>query len=149
MKKILFLLSFIFIATIGFSQDNPVKWNYTAKKIDKTTYQIILSAQLDGGWHIYSQTTPDGGPIPTTIEFKKNPLVTLNGKPKEMGKLEQHHEPLFGVDVKQFSKKVDFVQTVTVKPGIKTVLNGSVEFMTCNDRECLPPKTESFSVTIN
>jgi thiol:disulfide interchange protein DsbD len=55
---------------------------------------------------------------------------------------------LFGVDVKQFSNKVDFVQTVKIKGKAKTVLNGSVEFMTCNDHECLPPKTQKFSVAL-
>ncbi len=149
MKKILFLLLLNFASTIVFSQAGPVQWSYAAKKIDKSTYQVILTAHLEGGWHLYSQSTPDGGPVPTTISFSKNPLLSLSGTPKEIGKLEQRHEPLFGVDVKQFSNKVEFVQTVTVKSAVKTVLKGSVEFMTCNDRECLPPKTESFSLPIN
>ena len=50
---------------------------------------------MDHGWHIYSQTTPEGGPVPTTIEFTKNPLVNLQGTAKETGKMEQRHEELF------------------------------------------------------
>lgn len=127
---------------------NPVKWNYKLKKVNATTYEVHITATIDKGWHVYSQTTPDGGPLPTTIKFSKNPLVTLVGKAKEVGKLEQRHEELFGVDVKQFSNSVNFIQTIKVKAAVKTALTGSVEFMVCNDRECLPPTTNKFSLPI-
>ena len=103
---------------------------------------------MENGWHVYSQHTPDGGPVPTSIQFAKNPLLTLNGTPKESGKKEQKFEDLFGVDVIQFSDKVVFVQKVEVKGKAKTTLTGSVEFMTCNDRECLPPTTQKFSIAL-
>ncbi len=127
---------------------NPVKWNYKLKKTNATTYEVQITATIDKGWHIYSQTTPDGGPVPTTIRFAKNPLVTLVGAVKEVGKLEQRHEELFGVDVKQFSNSVSFVQTVKVKTAVKTSVVGTVEFMVCNDTQCLPPTTNKFSLSI-
>ena len=149
MKHSFFLFLSMMIAAVSFSQiKNPVHWTFTSKKINETTFEVVISAKLDQGWHIYSQTTPDGGPAPTAISFSKNPLVTLDGTAKESGKLEQKHEKLFGVDVKQFSGKVDFIQTVKLKGKAKTALNGTVEFMTCNDRECLPPKTQKFSVVL-
>ncbi len=92
--------------------------------------------------------TPDGGPIPTSITFTKNPLVIVEGKAREVGKLEKHHEPLFGVDVKQFSNTVDFVQLVQLKAPVKTSMNVAVEFMVCNDKQCLPPSTKKFSVAL-
>ena len=121
----------------------------TAKKINATTYEVYLTANMEDGWHVYSQHTPEGGPVPTTIQFAKNPLLTLNGVAKESGKKEQKFEELFGVDVIQFSDKVVFVQKVEVKGKAKTTLTGSVEFMTCNDRECLPPSTQKFSIALN
>lgn len=149
MKHSFFLFLSMMIAAVSFSQiKNPVHWTFTSKKINETTFEVVISAKLDQGWHIYSQTTPDGGPTPTAISFSKNPLVTLDGTAKESGKLEQKHEKLFGVDVKQFSGKVDFIQTVRLKGKAKTAVNGTVEFMTCNDRECLPPKTQKFSVVL-
>ena len=136
-------------ATAMFAQiQNPVKWSFTSKKISTGKYEIHLIANIDNGWHIYSQTTPDGGPVPTTISFSKNPLLTLDSIAKEVGKLEQHNEPLFGVDVKQFSNKVDFVQTVTLKANVKTNAIGTIKFMVCNDKQCLPPKTISYSVAL-
>ncbi|HEU4633827.1 MAG TPA: protein-disulfide reductase DsbD domain-containing protein [Flavisolibacter sp.] len=149
MKKILaFVLSFVVLQAVNAQVKNPVQWTYTAKKVNATTYEVHLTATIEDGWHLYSQTTPDGGPVATSIAFAKNPLVTLEGTIKEIGKLEQRHEELFGVDVKQFSNRVDFVQTVKIKGKAKTALNGSVEFMTCNDRECLPPQTQKFSIAL-
>ena len=127
---------------------NPVDWTATSKKISDKVYEIHLTANLDKGWHIYSQSTPDGGPLATSVSFSRNPLLTLEGTAKEAGKLEQKHEALFGVDVKQYSDKVEFVQTVRRKGKTKTAINGTVEFMTCNDRECLPPVTKKFSVVL-
>ena len=149
MKKILALaVSLVVLNAVNAQVKNPVQWAFTTKKINATTYEVHLTANIESGWHVYSQTTPEGGPVPTSIEFAKNPLLSIDGSATEVGKLEQHHEPLFGVDVKQFSNKVDFVQTVKLKGKAKTALNGSIEFMTCNDRECLPPKTQKFSIAL-
>ena len=150
MKKIFTLNLGLFLSILLSAQmQSPVDWTFSTKKINATTYEIYLTANLEPGWHVYSQSTPDGGPIPTTISFSKNPLVLLNGKVKEVGKLEQRFEELFGVDVKQFSDKVSFVQTIQLKGKVKTLLNGNVEFMTCNDQECMPPTTQKFSIALN
>ena len=149
MKKFLFFFAGLLFTYTGFSQVvNPIKWSYTSKKLDANTYEVHLTATLDKGWHTYSQTTPDGGPLPTAISFTKNPLITFEGKAKEMGKMEQHHEALFGVDVKQFSDKVDFVQVVKTKGPASTTVTGSIESMACNEKECRPPYTEKFSVSL-
>lgn len=149
MKKATLLLTGILLSVFSFAQEqDPVKWSFTAKKINATTYEVRLSAKIENGWHIYSQTTPAGGPVPTEISFAKNPLVKLSGAVKEVGKLEKHFEPLFSVDVRQYSNKVDFVQTVTIKRGVKTSVKGVVEFMVCNDHECLPPSNKSFTIMV-
>ncbi|HEY9364528.1 MAG TPA: protein-disulfide reductase DsbD domain-containing protein [Chitinophagaceae bacterium] len=150
MKKLFALILGLVMLNMTYAQvRNPVQWDFSAKKINATTYEVYLTAKMENGWHVYSQHTPDGGPVPTTIEFAKNPLLTLNGATKESGKKEQKFEELFGVDVIQFSDKVVFVQNIQVKGKAKTSLNGSVEFMTCNDRECLPPTKQKFSIALN
>jgi DsbC/DsbD-like thiol-disulfide interchange protein len=149
MKK-LFALFVVTLVAFGSQAQmkNPVQWAFTAKKVNATTYEVHLTATIEDGWHVYSQTTPDGGPAPTAIAFSKNPLLVLDGTAREVGKLEQRHEALFGVDVKQFSHKVDFVQVVKLKGKAKTALTGSVDFMTCNDSQCLPPQTQKFSIAL-
>ncbi len=141
------LLTLASLTVLAQSPD-PVKWSFSAKKTANGQYEVHLSATLDKGWHIYSQTTPDGGPVRTSISFAKNPLVTLQGATAEAGKLEQHFDDLFDVEVKQFSSQVDFVQKLTVKANAKTNLSGNITFMTCNNTMCLPPKTISFVVPL-
>lgn len=150
-KSLLFLSSLLFISLISCSQlRSPIVWSFSSKKINLTTYELHMTATLDRQWHVYSQSTPEGGPIPTSFTFTNNPLVTRSGAVKEIGKLEEHFEELFGVNVKQFSGKVDFVQRVIVKaPNVKTAVAGNVEFMMCNDKECLPPKKQPFSIALN
>ena len=151
MKRSILVLIILFTISFSFAQiRKPVQWSFSSKMINATTYEIHLTAVIEAGWHIYSQTTPDGGPVPTSISFGKNPLLTLSGKTKEVGKLEQHKEPLFGgIAVKQFSDNIDFVQTIKLKGKAKTSVNGSVTFMSCNDHECLPPTKQTFSIELN
>lgn len=150
MRKIFVLFGILLLAGGLKAQVlNPVTWTTSSKKINKNVYEIHLTANVQKGWHIYSQTTPDGGPVPTSITFAVNPLITIDDKWNEVGKLEQHHEDIFGVDVKQYSNKVDFVQTVKLKAAVKTSASVSVEYMVCNDKQCLPPSTKKFSVALN
>ena len=149
MKLSTLLLALFFAASAASAQvQNPVHWTFTAKKLMSTLYEIHLTATIDEHWHTYSQTTPDGGPVATTITFTANPLAQLTGKPLEQGKLEQHFEKLFGVDVKQYSNKIDFVQKVVLKKPVKTNISGTINYMVCNDQTCLPPSNQTFSVSL-
>ena len=150
MKKLIALSFLLMLSGFLFAQiQNPVGWTATSKKINDKTYEVHLTANIEKGWHIYSQTTPEGGPIPTSITFTKNPLLTIDGTAKEVGKLEKHIEPLFSnIEVKQFSDKVDFVQLIKLKAPVKTSINLAVEYMVCNDKQCLPPATKKFSIAL-
>ena len=147
-KPLLTFFALVAAATLSAQTGLPVQWKISSKKMNATTYEIHLTAKMDENWHIYSQSTPDGGPTPTSISFLKNPLLSLQGQVQEVGKMEKHFERLFGVEVRQFSGKVDFVQTVVVKGKVKTAINGTVSFMTCNDEECLPAKALKFSIPV-
>ena len=146
-KVLLFLISFL-AGTAAFAQSDVVQWKFESKKLDDKKYEVKLIAMVKNPWHIYSTTTPDGGPLPTKISFTKNPLTMLDGKVKEVGKLESHFEEVFDVDTKFFNNKVEFVQVVNVKGNAKTNVAGTVEFMACNDKECLPPKSVPFSIAL-
>ena len=139
---------FILFGLRAFAQLNPVKWSYSAKKIGDKTYEIHITAALQDGWHTYSVSTPEGGPLPTTINFTKNPLLIIVGKIKEDGKIQQKYEEVFGINVKYFSNNVDFVQVVKLKSKVKTSVNGSIEYMVCTDKECLPPAKAPFAIAL-
>jgi hypothetical protein len=81
---------------------------------------------------------------PTSLSFSKNPLLNLDGKVKEEGKLEQEYDKNFGSTLKFYSNKVSFVQRVKLKSAVATVVKGSINYMVCNDKKCLPPKEYPF-----
>lgn len=149
MKRVGLLCSLITICFFSFAQSSPVKWTYTAVKKDAQTYEVKIVANINPGWHLYSQTTPDGGPVATKISFNKNPLLMMNGNPKEVGNMVTKYEEVFGVDTKYYADKVEFVQTVKLKSKAKTNATGKLEYMVCNDQQCLPPTTLSFNVALN
>ena len=149
MKKFTLLFISVLVVTVAFCQaENPVQWSFASvKKADKL-YEVTLTATFAKPWHIYSQTTPAGGPVPTQITFKANPLVVLDGAIKETGSLQTIHDENFGVDVKYYSDKVVFTQKVKLKALVKTHASGTLEYMVCNDNRCLPPKKVPFDITL-
>lgn len=149
MKRLSLSVIALLVTAFSFAQrQNPVSWNYEAIKKSADTYEIVLTATVEEPWHIYSQNTGKGGPIPTAVVFKPNPLVTKNGKVKELGKLEKVFDKNFNTDVLYFSDKVKFVQLVKVKGGIKTNLSGTVEYMVCDESQCLPPVKKTFDLKL-
>ena len=144
-----FLTLLLLVVTVASAQlDNPVKWVYSAKKIADKTYELHMSASIEGNWHIYAQDAGEG-PEPTSFSFTKNPLVKLDGKVKEIGKLEKAYDPNFKSTLKFYGKQVDFVQKVKLRSTANTLVNGTVTYMVCNDKKCLPPKEIPFSIKID
>lgn len=150
--KIKYLLFTLLVSMAAFSvsaqSEGIVKWSFAAKKLSDKTYELVASAALPKTWHIYSQTTPDGGPVATKIAFKKNPLLIINGIPKETGALKTTHDQVFDVDVKYYNDKVDFVQLVKLRTPATTSVSGTVEYMICNDEKCLPPTKQNFDIKL-
>jgi hypothetical protein len=149
MKKI--FIAALAIFTVSFaSAQNPVSWAFSTKKIDDKTFELHLTATIQDGWHLYSQKQPqDAIAQPTDFQFSKNPLVKFEGKVKEIGKLEKYRDEKLDVAANQYSNKVDFVQVVKMKGKIKTAVTGKLEYQTCNDEKCLPPKSIPFTITLN
>ena len=149
MKKILTTIAAIItIGSLHAQLQDPVTWNYSATKKSDKEYTVTISATLSPAWHIYSMNTPDNGPVPTAVSFKKNPLLSLDGSVKENGKLKTDHDEVFGVDVKYYADKVEYVQSVKLKSAVKTNITGTVKYMVCNDKLCLPPKTIPFNIQL-
>jgi len=148
MKKLVFIaLLLVGITALHAQVQNPVQWKFEAKK-KGAGYEIVMTATLEKPWHIYSQNTGKNGPVPTNITFKKNPLVTLSGKVIETGKLEKVYDKNFSTDVLFYSGKVVFTQIVKVKAGVKTNVSGTVEYMVCDDEQCLPPTKKTFDIKL-
>ncbi len=148
MKKLLFILFALFIGIFSFAQ-SPVSWTFSSKKIDDKTYEVRMVATIQRGWHLYAQKQPaDAIAQPTAFNFNNNPLLNLEGKVKEIGKLEKYKDENLDISANQYSNKVDFVQIVKMKGKAKTAVTGQLEYQTCDDKKCLPPKTVNFSIAL-
>ncbi len=144
------LLCTVIFLSMAVSAQNPVTWTFTSKKITDNSYEIRMTATMDKGWHLYSQIQPDDAiASPTTFTFTNNPLIEVVGKIKEIGKMQKFHDKELDFSANQYSEKVEFVQTIKLKGKVKTNFNGSVEYTTCDDKKCLPPKTVNFKVALN
>ena len=148
-----FYLSFLFLLITFVSNAqiaDPIKWAYSSKKIADKTYEIHITATVQNTWHLYSQLQPeDAINQPTEIIFKKNPLISCSGKIKEIGKMKLFKDEKLKISANQYADRVDFVQIIKLKANVKTNIIGSVEYQTCNDKKCLPPKKIDFTVAIN
>ncbi|HET9746460.1 MAG TPA: protein-disulfide reductase DsbD domain-containing protein [Chitinophagaceae bacterium] len=148
MKAVL-LSVFLFVA-MGVSGQNPVTWTFSSKKLTNGNFEIHMTATLEKGWHLYSQDQPeDAIAMPTTFTISNNPLIEVVGKIREEGKMEKFHDKELQLSANQYSKSVNFVQIVKLKGKAKTNFTGSVEYQTCDDKKCLPPKTVNFKVALN
>ncbi len=150
MEKFFTAIVFLFVSVAAFAQSGTkVKWDYVVKKIGDKKYEVRMIANIQPGWHLYSQTqSADAIALPTTINFAKNPLLVVSGKPKEVGKVTDAFDKATQSRSRFYSNKVEFVQIVTVKSAVKTSLSGDVEFMVCDDKQCLPPDKAKFSVKL-
>ena len=145
MKKIFFTLITLFVLSGSYAQIlNPVTFNYSVVKKGNDLYEVHVKAIIQPKWHIYSVNNPDGGAQATEIKFNDGKVT---GTVKENGKLKTTFEKEFGVNQKYFESSVDFVQLIKLKPGNKKI-SGTVNYMVCNDRQCLPPRDYPFSINV-
>ncbi|MBY0244445.1 MAG: sugar transporter [Sphingobacteriaceae bacterium] len=146
-KSILSAALTLFTFLSVFAQiEKPVTWAYAAKKINATEAIVYLKATIDHPWHLYSTNLKPGGPVKTSFTFSKSNDYSPIGKPvepKPMTKFEQ----TFKMNVSYFEHEVTFSQKFKINKNVKAI-KGVVEFMVCNDKQCLPPEEVSFSVPI-
>jgi hypothetical protein len=146
--RLFFLLSVINLTVKAQQLNQVVTWSFSVVKISDKTYEIHLTPTVQSPWHIYSQTSPKGGALATKFTFNKNPLLKLDDKTIEVGKVISKYEEVFGVTVKYFEGNVDFVQKVKLKTNVKTNISGTIEFMACTNEQCLSPKTIPFTIKL-
>lgn len=145
----IFLFLLLLLTSATFSQS--VEWSFLSNRVNDTLFEVRLTASInEDGAFIYSQKQPQTTiSQPTVVKFTKNPLVRLRGQVKEEGKLIMKHYDDLGYTTNIYKQQVTFVQTVLVKPRVKTTLTGSILFQTCNEYMCMPPETVPFSVSLN
>ena len=116
----------------------PVTWETSIEKISDTQYDLITTASIDAGWHLYSQKKYEGGPISTSFNYTENESYKLIGNTvEEEGKTVD--DPVFQMKIKFFENQAEFRQRIEVLNQELLKVKGEVEFMVCDDKRCLPP----------
>ncbi len=143
-------LSTVFSLILAFSLSaqilTPVKWDISAEHLEGDEFMFIYRADIDEGWNVYSQFTDEGGPVPTTITYTDEAAFEKLGKAKELGKKKTGIDPLFDINVTKFTSKRPFIIRQKVKAiDYSKPMTGELEYMTCDDKRCLPPDFVEFS----
>ena len=116
---------------------DPVKWSFSSERINESEAKLTFTATIESGWHLYSQHIDGDGPVPTSFAFQQLGGAKLKGEVTE-GKGHREMDPNFGIELKYFENKAEFVQLVSLTAAATTI-KGELEFMVCNDERCLPP----------
>lgn len=139
MKKLITLLLIAF-ATIANAQiHNPVKWKTAVEKINDNEYYLVATASIEAGWKLYGQNIPPNGPVPTSFKYTQTPTFELVGKTEESKPIVKH-DKVFDMEIAYFYKQAVFKQRIKLL-GELTSIKAEVEFMSCDDSNCLPPDT--------
>ena len=149
MKRFLTTLSLIFLFTIGATgQEATVKWSSHIEKISDTEITIILKADLEKGWHLYSQNLPEGGPLPTEFTF-----VEAEGNYELLGKTTESNshtsfEKIFDMETAYFEKEAVFKQKIKLLNTDLKTIKIEATYQTCNDEACTFEPGEEILVSL-
>lgn len=149
MKRLIFL--FIICITHFFSAqvEKKVKLQYELNALGNDTFEAVVTANIENGWHIYSNSIdPSSGAIASELKIASKDIQLL-GKVQEIGKKETEFSEAFQADLTYLSGKAVFKQKFKVKdPNKGAQVTAEFTYQTCNDRVCLAPETIEFEKKI-
>ena len=144
MKRLVLIL-FVGLLTLAAEGQmvNPVHFSSQLKMLKGGEAEIIFSATIDDGWHVYSTDMGSDGPISATFNVVKMEGVETVGKLTPRGQVTKQYDKMFGMELRFFEKKGQFVQRVRFTQP-KYVIDCYLEYGACNDEMCLPPTEVAF-----
>jgi hypothetical protein len=144
MKKLIssLLLSFV-VCVLQAQIKDSVKFKTEFNTLSDTEAEIVFTAAIDKGWHVYSTELGDGGPISATFNVDKTSGIELLGKLKPVGKEVATFDKLFEMKVRYFENTAKFIQKVKLTGGAYEI-EGYLEYGACDDESCLPPTEVPF-----
>lgn len=123
--------------------EDPISWSHKVLR-DGANVMIKTIADIKDGWCLYSQHTPQGGPIPTRFDY--DPSLAVLGKTEELSKAIKKSDDLFGVEVIKYKNQAVFRQKIDGTHPLPASSVVNVTYMSCNGHACLPPKTIQLNV---
>ena len=127
---------------------NPVHFSSQLKMLKGNEGEIVFSATIDDGWHVYSTDMGNDGPISATFNVEKMEGVETVGKLQPRGQVTKQYDKMFGMELRFFEKKAQFVQKVRFTQS-HYLIDCYLEYGACNDEMCLPPTEVAFKASSN
>lgn len=141
------LLGLLLTLGVCAQQLDPVKWTYSVKETSPTEAELLFTAKLDAGWHLYSQYTSPEGPLAINFEFEESPAYQRLGKVLEP-KAHEEMDEVFQCIVKSFSGTVVFRQKVKRLSDKDFHVKGILNYQLCNDGSCIAPEDRDFAFKV-
>lgn len=126
------------------AQQNPVHFSVQQKQVSPTEVEVIFTAKIDQGWHVYSTNLPADGPTSASLHVDKAEGVTPVGKLTTRGKELNVYDKTFEMKLRYFENSVGFVQRYKITAKTYSI-KGYLEYGACNDEMCLPPTQVEFN----
>jgi thiol:disulfide interchange protein len=142
-KVFLFTISLTLSFVVKADIVQPVKWEKSVRKINKTTFEVTFKANIDKGWHLYGLDIPEGGPYATSFNYSDSSIFSTIDKPVPSVQPERKYDETFAMDLEYFHGMVTFKQRLKTFKENPTI-SGYIEFMACDDSRCLPPSEIDF-----
>ena len=142
-NTLLILFTLLFSLT-AMAQQNPVHFSVQQKQVSPTEVEVVFSAKIDQGWHVYSTNLPADGPTSATLHVDKSEGVTPVGKLTARGKELNVYDKTFEMKLRYFENSVGFVQRYKITAKTYSI-KGYLEYGACNDEMCLPPTQVEFN----
>jgi thiol:disulfide interchange protein DsbD len=144
MKNIIFVFTVLFSFGLKAQVIEPIKWSFDHKQ-NGNEAELIFTATMDKGWHLYDTYLPEGGPIATEFVFDDPSLFELVGELQKNPEPVEKFDNIFMLNLRFFSDVVVFTQKIKLKTNQPVTISGHVTFMGCDDEICLPPNDAEFS----
>ena len=143
-RNTLFILFTLLFSLTAMAQQNPVHFSVQQKQVSPTEVEVIFTAKIDQGWHVYSTNLPADGPTSASLHVDKAEGVTPVGKLTTRGKELNVYDKTFEMKLRYFENSVGFVQRYKITAKIYSI-KGYLEYGACNDEMCLPPTQVEFN----
>ncbi len=144
MKKIMITCLLVLATVVAQAQMvEPVHFSSQLKEQANGEAEIVFTATVDDGWHVYSTDMGDDGPISASFNVVKMEGAEVVGKMKPRGNVTRQFDKMFGMELRFFEKRAAFVQKIRfTKPQYD--IDCYLEYGACNDEMCLPPSQVAF-----
>jgi hypothetical protein len=143
MRRIFFVFTILLSYGLNAQVIDPIKWSFSHKQ-NGNEAELVFTATMDKGWHLYDTYLPEGGPIATEFVYEDSTRFEFVGDLQKNPEPVEKFDNIFMLNLRFFSDVAVFTQKIRLNTDQPVVIKGYVTFMGCDDEMCLPPNEAEF-----